>query len=306
MLYGPIVRYVSLIPDRLKPRCAVAGLIVNTLSKSGNKLTMFGAHCESRQNPGITEEIATLPEWRVSHPAMPDIVMKYWSPGQVKVTTAELTKIKQLRVQYRRIMPFWDLRCVGLLIQHTDESIETVGCWDGSMTTPSEVIYDFETDGELYRLAFHLEFRPYLLKVDKTSYYVSKIVAHTSRPREQRVVENPNYTVDDEEFEAEESDFQDMEDEEMEDEGENEDENEDEEEEEIVCPAEKIFDWDIHSQKLVSTSFKESELWRFILKHVQFITWSFTRKLDYLVARNVDMRYIVGLDKDNRKLCRVG
>lgn len=304
MLYGPIVRYVSLIPDRLKPRCAVAGLIVNTLSKSGNKLTMFGAHCESRQNPGITEEIAPLPEWRVSHPAMPDIVMKYWLPSQVKVTTAELTKIKQLRVQYRRIMPFWDLRCAGLLIQHADESIETVGCWDGSLTTPSEVIYDFETDGELYRLAFHLAFRPYLPKVDETSYYVSKIVAHTSRPREQRVVENPNYTVDDEEFEPEESDFQDMEDEEMEDEDENEDEDEDEEE--IVCPAEKILDWDIHSQKLVSTSFNESELWRFILKHVQFITWSFTRKLDYLVARNVDMRYIVGLDKDNRKLCRVG
>ncbi|UKZ60462.1 uncharacterized protein TrAtP1_001740 [Trichoderma atroviride] len=271
MLYGPIARYVSLIPDRLKPGCAVAGLIVNTLLKSENKLTMFGAHCEPRQYPGITEKIASVPEWQVSHPAMPDMVMKSWFPGQVKVTTAELTRIKQLRAQYRRIMPHWGLRCAGLLIHHTDDSTETVGCWDGSLTTPSELIYDSETDGELYRLVFHLTFRPYLPNVNEASYYMSKIVAHTSHLREQRVVVNPSYTVDDGEFESEESNFEEMEG--------DEDEDEDEDEKEIECPAEKIFDCDIHSQKL-------------------FITWSFTRKLDHIVARDFDMRYIVELDEN--------
>lgn len=251
MLYGPDVRYVSLIPDRLKPGCAVAGLIVNTLLKSENKLTMFGAHCESRQYPDITEKRAPLPEWQVSHPVMPDIVANSWLPGQVKMTTAELTKIKQLMVQYRLIMPENALRCAGLLIHHTDGSIESVGCWDGSLTTPSELIYDSETDGELFHLVFHMRFRPYLPKFNEASYYMSKIVAHTSHPRVHRVVEYPNYIIDDDEFESEKSEPEDMEDEEMGD--------EDEDEEEYEVPAEKTFDWDIHSSNMVSIPSKENE-----------------------------------------------
>ncbi|PON29560.1 hypothetical protein TGAM01_v201809 [Trichoderma gamsii] len=246
-----------------------------------NKLTMFGAHCESRQYPDIPEKIAPLPEWQVTHPAMPDIVAKSWLPGQVKMTTAELTNIKQLRVQYRLIMPENALRCAGLLIHHTDGSIESVGCWDGSLTIPSELIYDSETDGELFRLVFHMKFRPYLNKVNEASYYMSKIVAHASRLRVQRVVEYPNYIVDDEEFEPEESEPEDMEDEEM---G---DEDDDEDEEEYDVPAEKTFDWDINSPKL-------------------FITWCFTKKLDHIAARNCDMRYVVKLDEDDGELCKIG
>jgi hypothetical protein len=258
MFFGPLlslengpVTYVSLIPKHLKQGCAVAGLIVNTLFKIENKLTIFGAHCESRQNLGVAGEIAPLPESRVSFPAVPKILKDSWWPNPVKVTRASLTKVKQLRIQRRLIWPDNDLRCAGLLIHHTDGSIETLGCWDGSVTTPSNLIFDSETDGELRRLVFHLKFRNSVGNCNKISYYMSNIVAHTDRPLQRQVVEEVKYIIDDQEFE-----FEEMEDGEMEDE-----ETEGEEAEEIVYPPEKQLDWDVSSLHPVSIPLTKEELY---------------------------------------------
>ncbi|KAL7919216.1 hypothetical protein ACQKWADRAFT_329966 [Trichoderma austrokoningii] len=180
VLYDPYVKYVSLIPRRLEQTCAVAGLIVNTLWMTESKLPVFGTHCEARKYPETTGETAPpLSRCQVSHPVIPETVLDTWCHDQMKATRAKLAEIRQLRIQKRLIMPECDLRCAGLLIHHMDGSIETLGSYDGSLTAPSELIYDGETDGELHDLVFHLKLRQYRFKGIKFAYYVSDIVAHS-------------------------------------------------------------------------------------------------------------------------------
>lgn len=246
ILRSPSARYVSLIPGHLEQKCAVAGLIVNTLWMTESKLTMFGAHCESRPHPGTTGETTPLSGCQVPYPAIPGAVWNRWCRGQTKATRANLTKVKQLRVQKRRIVPEYDLRCAGLLIHHTDGSIETLGCYDASLTAPSQLIYDCETDGELHGLVFHLRARPHLFNGNiRVSYYVSKIVARAKRPREQQAAKMSDYIVDDEDLEPEEA----------ENEEDSEVDDEDPEDENLEdFPAAKTLHWSTDSPQPVSNS----------------------------------------------------
>lgn len=72
------------------------------------------------------------------------------------MSSAQLYDIKHLRVLLRDARDYnnnhmW--RCGGLWILHGDGSIETIGCWDESLTKYSKTIYK-ETDGQLTRVIF--------------------------------------------------------------------------------------------------------------------------------------------------------
>ncbi|KAK1252699.1 hypothetical protein MKX08_003886 [Trichoderma sp. CBMAI-0020] len=282
MFFGPplglqdkLSEYVSMIPHHLKQGCAVSGLIVDILSKEDKRLTAFGAHCESRQNTGVAGGKAPLPECQIRLPVVPKVVVDNWYPylHVVKVTRASLAQVEQLRVQQRLVMPTGDLRCAGLFIRHTDGSVETLGCWDGSSTAPSNLIYDSETDGKLCRLVFHLRARATVYHRNAASYYMSNIVAHTDCPQGQRVIERPKYIIDDEEFEIEEMEHEEIEDEEMEDEEMDDEEMDDEETAELGLPDQKV-DLDMTSEH-------------------PFITWCFTNKFDHIDtkdAKTVDIK----------------
>lgn len=236
---------MPLIPDRSKQRCIITGLIVNSLVMGHKCFSSIGVHCESRENSGITGASTSLLEWQVSLPAAPERVRKSLWPEDTRVTTANLTQIKQLKVQKRPVVdgkPEAGLRYAGLLIHHTDESIETLGRWDGSSIAPSEMVYDSETDGQLLRLVFILTFRPIYIDDLKNfaniSYYMSNIVAHTSRLRGQQGVQELQEVQEQTELEQ----LEQLE------------HGEPEEEDEWFPKI--VFDWDIDKRQLVSVPFR--------------------------------------------------
>lgn len=159
------------------------GLIVDQNGVTNGDLKNIGVHCQPRENSSTAEEMMSSPKLQFSLLTQKKEFIRShfgYTRDDTNITTANLTNIKQLRVQRR---PFDELtqtglRCTGMLIHHTDESIETLGSWDGSSTMPSEIIYDSETDGHLRRLTFHLT-------IDRTqqqystpyAYYMCSIVA---------------------------------------------------------------------------------------------------------------------------------
>ncbi|KAL6896360.1 hypothetical protein GGI43DRAFT_410884 [Trichoderma evansii] len=182
-LSDPSARYISLIPDRLEQRCAIMGLIVDQNGVSNGNFTNIGVHCQPREDSNTTEAMVSSPKLQFSLPTQKKEFIRGlfgYTREDTNITTANLTNIKQLRVQRR---PFDELaptglRCTGLSIHHTDESIETLGSWDGSSTTPSEIIYDSETDGHLKRLIFHLTIdRTHQQYSTPYAYYMCSIVA---------------------------------------------------------------------------------------------------------------------------------
>ncbi|KAM0249386.1 hypothetical protein ACHAQJ_009061 [Trichoderma viride] len=135
------------------------GLIVDQMSVINDSFKTIGVHCHPRKNAATTETITSSPERQIYIHPLPEKLRLFPFNSGASKTMARLYNIKQLRVQKKPANdedPQAGLRYSGLWIYHTDESIDTLGPWNGSSTVPSDLIYDSETDGHLLRLIFRL------------------------------------------------------------------------------------------------------------------------------------------------------
>jgi hypothetical protein len=178
------------------------------------------------------------------------------------MTIAKLSNIKQLRVQKRPADdadPNAGLRYAGLWIYHTDESIETLGLWDGSATMPSELIYDSETDGHLLRLIFHLTRGGRWRDRPKIAYYMSSIVVKSVHGRgdieEPQDPSQPQESQDGQEIQQNQESQETQEPQQLQ---ETQQPPEPQElQDEDTEPAFKIIDWEISQLKPVSAPFQK-------------------------------------------------
>ncbi|SPO01784.1 uncharacterized protein DNG_04457 [Cephalotrichum gorgonifer] len=65
------------------------------------------------------------------------------------LTTASIQSINRLQVRRDKS------RCTGLLIEHLDGGMETLGCWDAVDACSVQTIFDATCDGPLKAIAFH-------------------------------------------------------------------------------------------------------------------------------------------------------
>ncbi|KAM6481303.1 hypothetical protein HDV62DRAFT_391501 [Trichoderma sp. SZMC 28011] len=156
-LTDPTIQWVSLIPDHLKEKCTVAGLIVDQMAISYNCFRTIGAHCTPKEGVvGSHKSPTSSSGQHLVLPEAPRILRRFGFRNFAVVSSAQLYDIKHLRVLLRDARDYnnnrmW--RCGGLWILHGDGSIETIGCWDESLTKYSKTIYK-ETDGQLTRVIF--------------------------------------------------------------------------------------------------------------------------------------------------------
>ncbi|KAL7916110.1 hypothetical protein GGI35DRAFT_431792 [Trichoderma velutinum] len=159
-LLDPTAQWISLIPDHLDKKCAVTGLIVDQMAISYNCFRTIGAHCMPKEGVPVHHKSPTsLSGQHLILPAPPRVLRRSAFRNFAVVTSAQLYDIKQLRVLLKDALDCDNnhmYRYSGLWILHGDGSVETIGCWDESLTKHGKVIYN-DTDGQLTRVNFRLK-----------------------------------------------------------------------------------------------------------------------------------------------------
>ncbi|KAK0764066.1 hypothetical protein N5P37_003461, partial [Trichoderma harzianum] len=186
-LTDPTIQWVSLIPDHLNGKCTVAGLIVDQMAISYNCFRTIGAHCTPKEGVvGSHKSPTSSSGQHLVLPEAPKILRRFGFRNFAVVSSAQLYDIKHLRVLLRDARDYdnnhmW--RFGGLWILHGDGSIETIGCWDESLTKYAKTIYK-ESDGQLTRVIFRSrEGRHPLIPSEIVRYIVditTRVVPHGS------------------------------------------------------------------------------------------------------------------------------
>ncbi|KAL7963300.1 hypothetical protein V8C34DRAFT_267811 [Trichoderma compactum] len=177
-LVDTTARWVSLIPDHLDKKCAVTGLIVDQMATSYNCFKTIGAHC--RPQEGIAADHKSPTSSSGLHLVLPDrprVVRRLGFGNFSVVNSAKLYDIKQLRVLLKDARDFENnrtYRYCGLWLLYGDESVETIGSWDESLTQYAKVIYNV-ADGRLTRVNFRLKEGRHPCVYSEVVRYVSKI-----------------------------------------------------------------------------------------------------------------------------------
>ncbi|QYS93481.1 hypothetical protein H0G86_000856 [Trichoderma simmonsii] len=186
-LTDPTIQWVSLIPDHLNEKCTVAGLIVDQMAISYNCFRTIGAHCTPKEGVVGSHKLPTSSSGlHLVLPEAPKILRRFGFRNFAVVSNAQLYDIKHLRVLLRDARDYdnnhmW--RFGGLWILHGDGSVETIGCWDESLTKYAKTIYK-ESDGQLTRVIFRSrEGRHPLIPSEIVRYIVditTRVVPHGS------------------------------------------------------------------------------------------------------------------------------
>ncbi|KAL7938102.1 hypothetical protein V8C35DRAFT_141044 [Trichoderma chlorosporum] len=159
-LLDDTAEWVSMIPDHLDKKCTAMGLIVDQAAISFGSYRTFGARCMLKEGVSTRRRPPTSSfERHLELPGNPRILRRTPFKSFAVVTQARFFDIKQLRVLKKEARNFDNHpmdRFSGLWILHGDGSVETIGCWDESLTETAKVLYD-EADGKLTRVIFRLK-----------------------------------------------------------------------------------------------------------------------------------------------------
>ncbi|UKZ73990.1 hypothetical protein TrVFT333_001644 [Trichoderma virens FT-333] len=152
-------QWVSLIPDHLKEKCAVVGLVVDKAAISLDGIKTIGVRCMPKEGVATNKAPVSSSGLHLTLPTPPRCVKRRRFKHEGVVTRAHLYDIKQIRLLTKPARDFDNLpilRYCGLWILHGDGSVDTIGCWDGALTKSAKVIYD-ETQGRLTRIIFRVK-----------------------------------------------------------------------------------------------------------------------------------------------------